>query len=648
MIVGTAGHVDHGKTTLVRALTGIDTDRLKEEKARGISIELGYAYLPVDPGGMLGFVDVPGHERFVHTMAAGAAGLDHALLVVAADDGPMPQTCEHLAILALLGVARATLVLSKVDRVSPARLAQVRAEAGALAGGAGIVLAGVFETAASRDGDAGVAALRAHLEALAHAHAPRADAGPFRLAVDRVFTLAGQGTVVTGSVFSGSVAVGDALRHSASGVPVRVRGLHANNRAATRGAAGERCALNLAGIDRDAIARGDWILAERALRPTSRLDVRLRLLPDAGALGTWAPVHVHLGTAHRMAHVVPLRDERLSPGESARVQLVFDAPVVALAGDRFVVRSAAADRTLGGGEVLDPFAPARRRRGAARTAWLDALEAARAGGPVAALVALAPAGLARSQLALLVGDARAHGAGDEGLRALPLGSGGDALLMTDAAWRRELARVREALARFHAANPDEPGLNAARLRRLVLPLAEGAAGDTLWRALLDASLAEGHVGATGAWLHLPGHAPGLSDVEEALAARVLPWLDEGGADPPWVRELAARAGVPEEAMRTLMRKLSRQGRLHRVVEDLFYPPTGAALLLARFEALARDAGRAGVPAVAFRDATGLGRKRAIQILESFDRAGWTRRVRDVRLLAAGSGRRADPGPGDPA
>ena len=305
MIVGTAGHIDHGKTTLVRALSGVDTDRLKEEKARGISIELGYAYVPLNDGGVLGFIDVPGHEKLVHTMAAGACGIDFALLVIAADDGVMPQTREHLAILELLGVTRGAVAVTKCDRVEASRVREVHAQIEALLADGPLRGAPLFDTDATSADDAGVAALDAHLRDAAAHWQTRRDDGFFRLAVDRVFTLTGQGTIATGTVFAGRVNIGDVLAlapREPSGAPVRVRSIHAQNRAAQTGGAGERCALNLAGIDKDALARGDWIVDTRLARASERLDVELKLLADAQlTLTHWAPLHVHLGTTHRVA-----------------------------------------------------------------------------------------------------------------------------------------------------------------------------------------------------------------------------------------------------------------------------------------------------------------------------------------------------------
>ena len=405
MIIGTAGHIDHGKTTLVRALTGVETDRLKEEKARGISIELGYAYSPLPNGDVLGIIDVPGHEKFVHTMAAGAVGIDHALLVVAADDGVMPQTLEHLEILQLLGVKHGTVALTKVDRVLPERLDDVRAEIQAILSVTALAGSPIFATHAVQADDPGVAALRDHLQVQAQLMPARAQDGLFRLAVDRVFTLPGQGTVVTGTVFNGRVNVGDQLLHSASGQSVRVRSIHAQNQASDTGVAGQRCALNLAGIAKEDIQRGDWILDSRLLQATDRIDIRLHLLAEAPPLAQWTPVHVHIGTHKGTAHVALLQDQPIEPSTEVRAQLVLDTPVFTLPGDRLILRNAQASRTIAGGMVVDPYAPARKRRSAERTAYLDALEQLVATASPAALIAQAPHGLPLSQLTRLTGRA---------------------------------------------------------------------------------------------------------------------------------------------------------------------------------------------------------------------------------------------------
>lgn len=622
MIVGTAGHIDHGKTTLTRALTGVDTDRLKEEKARGISIELGYAYLPLEDGGVLGVIDVPGHEKFIRTMASGVAGIDVALLVVAADDGIMPQTLEHLAILELLGVRRGVVALTKTDRAERARIDRVAAEVDALLAATPFAGAPLFETAASTPGDPGTAALLAWLKASAGALPARAEERCFRLGVDRVFTLAGQGTVVTGTALAGRVAVGDTVTLAPSGRQARVRAIHAQNRAAELGQAGQRLALNLAGVAKEDVERGSWVVDPRMAACSERLDAELTLLPGAGApLKAWTPLHVHIGAAHRTAHVVPLDDEVLQPGRRARVQLVFDAPLHAVPGERFVVRNAQASQTVGGGVVLDPFGAARKRRSPARLAWLAALARFLDDGDAGALVAGSPAGLAGQELVRLAQRPLDGLALPAATLRLPL-AGGDALLVDPAMLAPLQARVLAALADYHARHPDEAGPELWRLKRIAAP----DAGDALWSGLAERMLAAGAVGRTGNSLHLPGHSVALSEADQRAAALLLPALEAGRYDPPWVRDLARQFGMPEDAVRQLLRKLARAGQVSQVVHDLFYHPAPLGEL-ARVVAGLPDA-----QAASFRDATGLGRKRAIQILEFFDRVGYTRRVRNSHMV----------------
>ncbi|WP_432379427.1 selenocysteine-specific translation elongation factor [Duganella sp. P38] len=622
MIVGTAGHIDHGKTTLTRALTGVDTDRLKEEKARGISIELGYAYTPLSGDDILGVIDVPGHEKFIRTMAAGVTGIDVALLVIAADDGIMPQTLEHLAILRLLGVKRGVVAMTKIDRVDSNRLEQLEKEIHALLATTDFASAQIFRTNATVDGDVGVKALLHHLSRIAATLPSSDERRLFRLGVDRVFTLSGQGTIVTGTALAGSVRVGDTLQLAPGGQQVRVRSIHAQNRAAEAGRAGQRLALNLSGAAKDDIARGAWIVAPALGECSQRVDVQLTLTPDCGlTLKPWSPVHVHLGAAHHTANVVMLDDEVLAPGRTGRVQLVLDAPVHAVPGDRFVLRNAQATATIGGGVVLDPFGPARKRRSAARLAWLDALSAYIGNGDIAALLARGPLGLRASTLVRLSQLPAAQIEAPAGTVEVAL-QGGDTLLIAAAEVKALQARILAALAEFHARAPDDAGPELWRLKRIVSPDME----DRLWSRLVDTLLAAGAIGQRGRSLHLPEHSVELSADEQAAAAPLLASLLAGGFDPPWVRDLARAHQMPEAEVRRLLLKLSKTGELSQVVKDLFYHPQ-------RLDELARlVATLPEVQAASFRDATALGRKRAIQILEFFDRVGYTRRIGNIHLI----------------
>ena len=472
--------------------------------------------------------------------------------------------------------------------------------------------------------------LREYLEVQAQLMPPRPQDGLFRLAVDRVFSLPGQGTVVTGTVFSGQVAVGDVLRHSASGQDVRVRSIHAQNQAADHGVAGQRCALNLAGIAKEDIQRGDWIADARVLQASDRIDIRLHLLAEAAPMQQWTPVHVHIGTQRCTAHVALLQEGSIEPGTEVAAQLVLDHPVFAVPGDRLIVRNAQASRTIAGGMVLDPYAPARKRRSAARLAYLDALQTLITSGSPAALINHAGHGISLSQLQRLSGRAMDDLQLPDTQRIAQ--ADGDALLINSERWQQLQQQVLLALSQFHEKYPDEPGINAARLRRMAWPGLVHTQHDKLWRALIDQLLAEQQIASSGAWLHLPSHSVQFSDKEQALTELLLPRLEAGRFDPPWVRDLAADTGTAEEIVRQLLRKLARQGALTQVVKDLFYTAAHMDDLAQIIQTLASQTPNGEVVARAFRDATGLGRKRAIQIMECFDRIGYTRRVRDAHVL----------------
>lgn len=631
MIIGTAGHIDHGKTALVKALTGVDTDRLREEKARGITIDLGYAYAPLASGEVLGFVDVPGHERFIHNMLAGVTGIDYALLVIAADDGPMPQTHEHVQILDLLGLRQGAVALTKIDRVERARAARVTEQIRTLLQPTALAGCPIFPVSAVTG--EGVLALRAHLESAVLNRPARAVDGHFRLAIDRCFTLAGTGTVVTGTVFSGSVSTGDTLMLSPSGIPVRVRGIHAQNRASETGAAGQRCALNLAGahgsqLEKSTVQRGDWVLHPAVHAPAQRLDARLTVLAtETRTLKHWTPVHVHLGAADVTGRVALLQGETLAPGASAYVQLVLDKPIGALRGDRFIVRDQSARRTVGGGRVLDPCAPARGRRGAQRLAVLQAFEQEAPQASLRAMLACMPAGVDLSRFALSWNLTEADMRAVRRETATVVVDAPPATLGFDARrWTALEQAVVRALAEEHQRVPDELGPDRERLR-------QRAAADVprpVFTAVLEALLADKRVARDGPWLHLPEHSVTLSKAEQALWKRVAPVLKTEPFHPPRVRDIARALRADEDSVRKLLRRSVFLGEVYRVAHDHYFMRAAMSELARIAQQLAREEGE--IHAARFRDRIGTGRKLAIQILEFFDTMGFTLRVGEAHRI----------------
>ena len=624
MIIGTAGHIDHGKTALVKALTGIDADRLAEEKRRGITIDLGFAYTDMTHG-TLGFVDVPGHERFVHTMLAGATGIDAALLVVALNDGVMPQTREHAAILDLLGIDRGIVALTKAD-IAGDNTPLVAAEVRALLAATALHDAAVLPVSAVT-GD-GIAALSTALDTLG---AKRRDAGGHpRLAVDRAFTLAGAGLIVTGTLVAGRIAVDDRLMLSPPGLELRVRGLHAQNRVATTAEAGQRVALNITGprLLKEAVTRGDWVLHPDLHAPTASLDARLRVLADeAAALRADTPVHLHLGAVHVMARVHPLDCDRIPPGEDAFVRLALDRPIGALAGDRLVLRDAGASRTIGGGSVIDPFPPSRGRRTPARLVQLAALQPAATDVALRQLLALPPGWTDRARF--LRARNLPAAAADGVQAAAPAVTVADLLLApaVHEAMQREMLQV---LAAWHAGAPDQPGLQAERLRQQ-LPLRPPASA---FRAVVEALLRRGVVRQDGPWLRLGTHQIRLSAADERLWPGIRGHLAAERFRPPRTRDLAKLLAMPEPAARAALKRLQRVGYLVEVAPDHFFLRETVAEMAAIAAALAQDDPSGQVIAAAFRDRLDNGRKVAIQILEYFDRAGLTARVGDARGLRA--------------
>ncbi|AMM24648.1 selenocysteine-specific translation elongation factor [Variovorax sp. PAMC 28711] len=621
MIVAAAGHVDHGKTSLVKALTDVDTDRLEEEKRRGMSIDIGFAYADFGLASPVGFVDVPGHERFIRNMLAGVACVDLALLVVAADDGPMPQTLEHLGILQLLGVPRCVVALTKIDRVSAARVAAAEREIAALLHDGPFQGAPVFRLAATTG--AGVPALRQHLAELAQSWAARAPTGHFRMAVDRSFTLTGAGRVVTGAVLSGTVRVGDLVTVSPRGTPARVRALHAQDRPAAEAVAGQRASLNLAGSDlKDAApVRGDWVVAAPVHAPTDRLDVQLDVL--GGPIPALLPaalqrtvLQLHIGAAALNARLVVL-DAPVPTRGPVVAQLVLDRPIAALHGDRFILREPAANRTVAGGRVIDPFAPARGRATPARRSALAALARPDAPAALAALLDGEPHGIDLDRFLLARNLTGLDTASLQGLHAVACD--GKRIALSPAHWRALRDGVCAALGRSHLAQPDSVGCTASELAQ-ALGLRRAP---HLLQAALAAAVHDGSVAREGLRHRLPDHRATLSDVDSALLARTSALLQPAGLRPPIVGELAAALALPQPELLDFLLRAHRLGVLVRVAPNRFYLPETVAGLIVHAQALSAESA-SGFVAAAYRDRTGIGRNLTVQVLEFLDREGVTR------------------------
>ena len=620
MIVGTAGHIDHGKTSLVRRLTGRNTDRLPEEIKRGISIELGYAYVPLDDGEVLGFVDVPGHEKFVHTMVAGATGIDLALLVVAADDGVMPQTDEHFDVLQLLGVTSGAIALTKIDAVDAARVAEVRAQLARWSAGTAAEAWPVF--AVSSTTGEGVAELDAFLRRAAQQAAARPASGRFRLAVDRVFTLAGVGTVVTGTVHAGTVRVGDEVVVAPQGARARVRSIHAQDRPAQIGLAGQRCALNLAGLARDAVARGQWVQAATLANGSDRFDAAIRLAARDGLrLGQWANVLVHHGTEHVAARIALLDADALAGGAAALATVSSQAPLALCKGDRFVLRDPSARHTLGGGTVLDIAPPVRGKRRPERLQLLRTLRDDAPEQALAAWLASGPVPLAR-----LAGGWNLDAPELQSLLAACRARVAAGTAFANEAWKALRRRALDAVTVTHEREPEMPGLEQNRLRRIVAPNLDA---DAL-AEIVDELLHEGLLVRRGAFLALPAHKAELARDERLRWEGIKPLLMDQPFEPPRVRDIARATGIAETDVRGVLKKVARIGEVTLVAHDHFFLTDAVRKLADVAGELAREHGAAR--AAPFRDRIGGGRKVAIQILEFFDRVGYTRRVRDDHLL----------------
>jgi selenocysteine-specific elongation factor len=623
LIVGTAGHIDHGKSALVRALTGTDPDRLKEEKERGITIDLGFAHLELGGGRVASFIDVPGHERFVRNMLAGAHGIDAVMLVVAADESVMPQTREHFHICRLLGIPAGLVVLTKCDVADTDSQTVAEMEARELVAGSFLEGAPVLRVSA-RTG-LGLGELRQALRGLAERATERPVDGLLRLPVDRAFTLRGFGTVVTGTLVSGALAVGDEVELLPSARRSRVRGLHVHGQSVERVDAGNRAAVNLAGLDVAEVARGDVLVRPATLRASRLLDVEVSLLAGEKPLRDLSRVRVHVASAELLARVRLLGGERAEPGRPVRAQLRMERPAVAGRSDRLVLRSYSPAATIGGAVVLDPVPPTRRRRDAGSAppapARADAAAAARALVEQAGSAGIDTATLA-ARLTLPQADVPALLGRVPGVAAV----GRDPVWYVSHQALDGLAEsARAALQRFHGDSPLKPAMPREELRRRVF----ARAPDGAFERVLEALGAAGETRLASEGVALARHVIRLSGPEEQARAALLEAARAAGLEGVDLDRVASAARLPRAVIDRVSKVLLAEGELRRVGEGLV---NAGSLDTLKAQVRARWPPGSRLDVAAFKDLTGLSRKFTIPLLEYLDRERVTRRSGNDRLV----------------
>ena len=636
-IIGTAGHIDHGKTALIKALTGHDTDRLKEEKERGISIDLGFAYITLPDGSRAGIIDVPGHERFIRNMLAGAHGIDLVMFTVAADDGVMPQTEEHLDILHLLGVRRGIFIITKADLASPARIAEVRDEIELLA--EGTMLEGAPIAEVSSVSGAGIEELRGQIARGLEGFEARRATGIFRLPIDRAFVIKGHGTVVTGTAMGAEVRAGQRLVALPAGGEVRVRSIQVHSEPVESAGFCQRVALNLSGAERLELKRGAVLADYRLSITTARIDARIEIRPAAKrALKTNDRVRLFIGTTEAAGRVIMLDPpEELAPKRSGLAQIVLGAPIVALGGDRFVMRNETSERTIGGGVVLNPLGRRSRRPLEAYVGRLRALDGS-AVSPEAidALLSLQDefAAPAARIAQLLNAPAREVESALRDPRFIKLALGDEEGFTTAGKWAEVRNFAAAAVSAHHQAEPLSAGLEMEALReRLPYEIAPRA-----FRAILDRIGREADLVREESVIRHKAHRVQLGGDDGLIGGRIERILEAAGLHPPDLKALSEELKLPAARLahlRTLLGALERDGRVMKVATDLYF--ARAPFESARERLLGHLSAHGEITAAVYRDLIGESRKFSIALLDYFDHSGLTTRVGDTRRLRTRSG-----------
>jgi len=631
MIIATAGHVDHGKTELVKALTGIDTDRLLEEIARGLSVDLGFAYHTLPDNTILGFVDVPGHDNFIRNMLAGVAGIDLGLLVVAADDGVMPQTREHLAILSLMEIRQYIVALTKIDRVSSNRVYDVADQVDRLLTAQGHEGVTIYPVCAPENQGIGelMKALKSRVKAASAAWTAEHH---FRMSIDRVFTLKGVGLVVTGMVFSGAVRKGESMTLSTDGSQVRVRGIRAHNTASNGAKAGERCAINIAGrgLNKEVVRRGNWLMHPSLYAPTRRIDVEVKVLAsETGPLKHWTPTHLHIGADHLSARVAVLSGGAIPAGGQGLAQLVVSRDAFAVHGDTFVLRDQSAQRTIAGGRVIDPFSPKRGRARPARIAALNAMQHRNVTDALRALtdgsetgVLLTPFSVAYNlpapRLDMLI----------ETLSLRRVGQQSKQRVFCETQWHRLGAKVVGAVKGFHRSKPMSPGASVKDIQLALSPHIE----TSILEVLLGTLVEEQRLNSRGTRFHLPSHNIRISVRDQQLLDRVAPKLAPRSGTPLSLHQAAADLKVDLKTLEMTLKTASRLGKMVLIGKNRYAPTHFVAKLGVVAERLAANSADRCFTTAEYRKQTTLGRNFVIDVLEYFDQIGFTERNGNTRYI----------------
>ena len=631
MIIATAGHVDHGKTELVKALTGIDTDRLLEEKARGLSVDLGFAYHTLPDNTILGFVDVPGHDNFIRNMLAGVAGIDLGLLVVAADDGVMPQTREHLAILSLMEIRQYIVALTKIDCVSSGRVYDVADQVDRLLTAQGHEGVTIYPVCAPENQGIGelMKALKSRVKAASAAWTAEHH---FRMSIDRVFTLKGVGLVVTGMVFSGAVRKGESMTLSTDGSQVRVRGIRAHNTASNGAKAGERCAINIAGrgLNKEVVRRGNWLMHPSLYAPTRRIDVEVKVLAsETGPLKHWTPTHLHIGADHLSARVAVLSGGAIPAGGQGLAQLVVSRDAFAVHGDTFVLRDQSAQRTIAGGRVIDPFSPKRGRARPARIAALNAMQHRNVTDALRALtdgsetgVLLTPFSVAYNlpapRLDMLI----------DRLSLRRVGQQSKQRVFCETQWHRLGAKVVGAVKGFHRSKPMSPGASVKDIQLALSPHIE----TSILEVLLGTLVEEQRLNSRGTRFHLPSHNIRISVRDQQLLDRVAPKLAPRSGTPLSLHQAAADLKVDLETLEMTLKTASRLGKMVLIGKNRYAPTHFVAKLGVVAERLAANSADRCFTTAEYRKQTTLGRNFVIDVLEYFDQIGFTERNGNTRYI----------------